>query len=118
MAVEGDRRRPTAPTELRIWNWLSLGLLVLFFGLGAVTHSRSMLALILVAGGIVQLMFGTLAAVNWHEFADRLARYYARRPAMLGGFIVNHYGASWRVAGVSTMLMGAGLIAAAAMLVR
>jgi hypothetical protein len=115
--MEGDTRRPTPPTELRIWDWLSLGLLLLFFGLGAVTQSRWVGASIVFAGGIVQLIFGTLAAVNWHEFADRLARYHARRPAILGG-LLRQYGATWRLTGVSTMLMGAGLIAAAVMLVR
>jgi hypothetical protein len=101
-----------------MWNWLSVGLLVLLFGLGAVTRSRWVEALILVAGGIVQILFGGLAAANRDGLADRIARYYAQRPAMLGGFILNRYGLSWRLQGLSMVPGGVALIALAATLVR
>jgi hypothetical protein len=114
----GDPRRTAPPTELRIWNWLSLGLLALFFGLGAVTWNRWAAAAILTSGGIVQLVFGSLAGVNRRGLADRLARYYATRPALLGGFIANRFSLSWRLQGAGMVLAGAVLIALAAMLVR
>jgi hypothetical protein len=117
LTMGDDQRRPAPPTELRIWNWLSLVLLALFFGLAALTQSRWVAAAVLVAGGLVQL-FGGLAALNRGGLADRLARYYTQRPVMLGGFIVNRYGLSWRLQGASIVLLGAALIAGAAMLVH
>jgi NADH:ubiquinone oxidoreductase subunit 4 (subunit M) len=97
---------------------LSLGLLLLFVGLGAVTQNRRAAAAILVTGGVVQLVFGALVAVNRRGLAERLARYCARRPAMLGGFLLNRFALSWRLQGATMMLFGAGLIAWAVKLVR
>lgn len=109
-----SRLRP--PTELRLWTWLSLGLLVLLFVVGAFTTNRAVAAAVLVAGGMIQVVFGTMAALNSRELAERLARYYAQRPIMLGGFIVNRYRLSWQLQGAGMTLFGIALLALAGLL--
>jgi hypothetical protein len=108
--MDGGQRRPAPPVELRIWNGLSLALALLFFGLGALTRARWIAAPILVAFGGGQLVFGAMAAANRNGLADRLGRYHARRPALLGGFILNHHGLSWRLQGLGMMVFGAVLL--------
>jgi hypothetical protein len=110
--------RSAAPTELRLWNWITLALLALFIVAGALSAPRWVAALILYAGGAVQVVFGGLATINRRGFADRLAAYYARRPAMLGGFILNHHSLSWRLQGFSMVVAGIALAAVTARFLR
>jgi hypothetical protein len=102
---------------LRVWNWLSIGLLVLLFAVGVMTASRVTEAAILVAGGLVQVVFGTMPAANRREFAERLARYYAQRPVMLGGFVANRYRLSWRLQGAAMAIFGVALFVLAGFLI-
>ncbi len=112
-----DRGRLRPPAELRAWNWLSIGLLALFLVVGAITTSRVAAAVILAVGGVVQVVFGTMAAVNRANLADRLARYYTQRPLMLGGFIVNRYRLSWQLQGLGMALAGVALLVVAGFLI-
>jgi hypothetical protein len=113
-----SQHHPRPPAELRLWTWLSMALLLLFFGLGAIMWSRWGGAIVLLSGAIVQVVFGAMTATNRDDLAERLARYYAQRPVVLGGFVLNRYPLSWRLQGLAMIILGIGLAIGAVVLVR
>ncbi len=62
--MTASHQHPRPPAELRLWSWLSIALLLLFIGLGAITRTRWVGAAVLVAGAIVQVVFGAMTATN------------------------------------------------------
>ncbi|HZU13389.1 MAG TPA: hypothetical protein VFB58_11165 [Chloroflexota bacterium] len=100
--------RASAPAALKWWNRLTLALLAVFLVAGATTRSKRPAGVVLVLGGLVQVVFGLALVLNYREFTDRVAHYYAHRPLMLGGHILNRSVKLTRIEGLA--MVSAGLV--------
>jgi hypothetical protein len=94
---------------------INLVWLALLVGLGVLLHSQPLGGLMLLIGGVVQVLFGALLLANHRGLAEGVAEYFSHRP--LGRLLLNRSVRMNRAQGGFMLVIGFVLaIAGAALL--